>query len=135
MPEFRIKPSKLVLSCGILILIDQLILALSWFQLISIQLVMDRWLPWSVVLTGSLAIVIILVLWFKLSPRLRPGWLVVGMGTLSNLVTVLIYRTSLDYLPFFQFTLNLADLLIIGGLIWLAWRLFEDIFDQSFKST
>lgn len=80
----------------------------------------ERWFwlvnqPWS-----SLAALLIVAFLIRKHQSVGLG-LVLG-GAASNLLTFLLQKSAVDYIPFFGVTTNLADSLIVVGLIWIAVR-------------
>lgn len=121
------------------IIIDRLAKAWSW----QIKPAFDGWLSWHYSLNDNLALslplnnsliiiitaIIILWLWFiyvqKTQQQLKPNsWLImVILGATSNWLDRFFYGGVIDYINFASLTIfNLADILIIVGLLGLAGR-------------
>lgn len=67
------------------------------------------------------------VLWVGARARIIPLPAVglVTFGALSNLIDAVMYRGVVDYLPFFGFQTNVADLMIGAGCLYIAWTLLR----------
>ncbi|HLD31823.1 MAG: hypothetical protein A2231_07210 [Candidatus Firestonebacteria bacterium RIFOXYA2_FULL_40_8] len=71
--------------------------------------------------------IVILLLAFLLFHQPRYPWaiMLVITGATSNLVDRFLYSITIDYLHFFTSIFNLADVLIIGGGLFLLFGLYQ----------
>jgi len=96
----------------------------------------DRWAKYALEsqLTGvvlvdpavmTVVLVGVLVLWIGVGQRLiklpAVGW--VSFGVLSNLIDVVTQRAVVDYLPLLGYITNIADLMIVGGCLFIGFDL------------
>lgn len=75
---------------------------------------------WSALLLGLVALVLVFAQAWRGRPILVVPLLVVAVGALSNLWDRFTAGAVIDYIVFLrQGAINLADVLIVGGLVWI----------------
>lgn len=85
-------------------------------QGIAFSLPMPNWL--TIIFTILIIIVIGSLVKAEYNNPVRfSAWLIIFSGALSNLIDRLIFHHVIDYLAFFTAAINLADVLIVGGLL------------------
>lgn len=78
---------------------------------------------WPAAVLALLAIVTYFILSFRQDPAAAAALFFVIVGALSNLIDRLHYNATVDYFLFFQRSaVNIADGMVIGGLLFLLLR-------------
>lgn len=123
--EKRLAGITLALSL-ILVLADQIfshLLMQSYPGLVVRQPFTEDWQPFSWV--GAALTFVALYRYALRNRRLLLPIIPLGLGFLSNLLSMLLFGSYVDYIPTGISYTNLADMLIVGGGVWLISRLFQ----------
>jgi lipoprotein signal peptidase len=110
---------------GVLVMIavasaDQLLVTF-WGRSLAAQLngYPERWLPWAGVGSWVLALGICIIVALYQRPWALPLGLIAA-GALSNTLSFFRYGSVIDFIPFWLWYTNTADIVVMIGGIWLV---------------